>query len=37
MNLVYHADETVVRRGNDVKGGIEGRPISWAFDLHPES
>jgi hypothetical protein len=28
--LVYRADETVVRRGNDVNGVIEGR---WLLEL----
>jgi hypothetical protein len=30
--LVYCADETVVRWGNDVDGVIDGRPVAGAFD-----
>jgi hypothetical protein len=27
-DLVFRADETVVRRGNDVNGAIDGRPVA---------
>jgi|HubBroStandDraft_4_1064222.scaffolds.fasta_scaffold1061416_1 hypothetical protein len=31
-DLVYRADETVVLRGNDANGVIDGRPVAGAFD-----
>src|ERR1700730_10917706 len=34
-DLVFRADETVVRRGNDVNGAIDWSAGGWAFDPHP--
>ena len=36
-DLVFRADETVVRRGNDVNGAIDGRPVAGLSIRIPES
>jgi len=37
MDLVYRADETVARRGDDVNGAIDGRPAAGLSSRIPES
>jgi hypothetical protein len=36
-DLVFRADETVARRGNDVNGAIDGRPVAGLSIRIPES